>query len=138
MLRQGGTAENEAGRAAVQGQVRHFLFTSAQDNGTGTDTGGFPRESDDDIAGNFIKNILLSVDDMTFQRTEQVKDGDGGYMGIHDGIHIALGHGAGCDHAEKTSVLLNDRKGGYAVILAVEHVPRMGDGNALTDHRGVS
>ena len=75
---------------------------------------------------------------MAFQSTEQVKDGDGGDTWIIDGIHVIFSHAAGRDQAKKTSVLLDDGKGGNAVILLVQDFPGMRNRDAGADHgRGV-
>ena len=70
---------------------------------------------------------------MPFQGAEQIEDGNRRDRGIRDGTHVALRHAAAGNQTEKTTVLLNNREGGNAVIILVEHLPGIGNGNAGAD-----
>ena len=127
LLAQGGAAEDEAGGAGFKGKIRHILLISAQDNGTGTDPAGLAGKGNRHLAGDFLKAVLLRIENMPFQGAEQIKDGNGGDDRIQDGPHVVFRHAACGDQAEKPAVLLNDGKAGNTVVIIMQHIPGMGD-----------
>ena len=88
----------------------------------------------DDFSGKIFEDVLIIVDDTSFQGCEQIEYGNVLYVGFLDGIHIVLRNAAVGDHAEQRAVLVGDGSG-MGTLDALQDFPCMADGHILAQKR---
>ena len=129
-------AEDDAGSAGGDRLFSGLAVIAAEDNIVFMEglTGTGKRQND--IARDLIKFILRSVQNMAFQRAQQVEDRHGLHSGIAERFHILLRDIAGGNETGQGSVLMGDGEGGQPGSLLLQYLPGMGDGYAFSQRGG--
>ena len=134
-----GLAENDTVDADLQGLFHHIRLLSADDDGflfqTVNDISCCGK-SNNDFTGDPVEDILIVVDDPSFQRSEKVEDRNVFHMGRGSGVHIRLRDASRGDHTIESSVFICD---GRRVVsdLALKNIPGMAHRNFLSQERGL-